>query len=101
MFSVRLRLVDALDPHQRRFAFSRSFPPRCDWVERTMAQTTIAYLERRYAVLESEIADASSQSPTDELAIADLKYRKLIIADEIQHNRRLVERFSKLSLLLG
>src|SRR5260370_24636660 len=66
-----------------------------------MAQTTIAYLERRYAALESEIADALSQSPTDELAIADLKYRKLIIADEIQHNRRLVERFGKLSLLLG
>ena len=66
-----------------------------------MAQATIAYLERRYAALESEIADALSQSPTDELAIADLKYRKLIIADEIQHDRRLVERFSKLSLLLG
>ena len=88
MFSVRLRLVDALDPHQRRVAFSRSFPRRCDLCWRT----TIAYLERRYAALESEITDASSQSPTDELAIADLKYRKLIIADEIQHNRLLVER---------
>jgi hypothetical protein len=66
-----------------------------------MAQTTIAYLERRYAALESEIADASSQSPTDEMAVADLKYRKLTIADKIQHNRRLVERFNKLSLLLG
>jgi hypothetical protein len=62
-----------------------------------MAQTTISYyLERRYAALETEIADALRQSPTDDLAIADLKYRKLIIADEIQHNRRLVERFSKL-----
>ena len=62
-----------------------------------MAQTTTSYyLERRYAALESEIADALRQSPTDDLAIADLKYRKLIIADEIQHNRRLVERFSKL-----
>ena len=57
-----------------------------------MARTTIAYLERRYAALESEIADPSSQSPADDLAIADLMYRKLIIADEIQHNRRLVER---------
>ena len=66
-----------------------------------MARATIAYLEQRYTALESEIADALSQSPTDELAIADLKYRKLIIADEIQHDRRLVERFSKLSLLLG
>ena|SRR5436309_5131941 len=67
-------------------------------LERTMAQTTIAYLERRYAARESEIADALRQSPTDNLAIADLKYRKLIIADEIQHNRRLVERFSKATL---
>jgi hypothetical protein len=36
-----------------------------------------------------------ANSPTDDLAIADLKYRKLIIADEILHNRRLVESFSK------
>jgi hypothetical protein len=63
-----------------------------------MAQTTTSYyLERRYTALECEIADALRQSPTDDLAIADLKYRKLIIADEIQHNRRLVERFRKLT----
>jgi hypothetical protein len=59
-----------------------------------MAQATIAYLEQRYTALEKEIADALRQSPTDDLAIADLKERKLIIADEIQHHRRLVERFS-------
>ena len=64
-------------------------------LERAMAQTTIAYLERRYTMLEKEIADALRHSPADDRAIADLKYRKLIIADEIQHNRRLVERFSK------
>ena len=33
------------------------------------------------------------------LAIADQNYRKRIIADEMQHHRRLVERFSKLSAL--
>jgi hypothetical protein len=60
-----------------------------------MERATIAYLEQRYAALEKEIADALRQSPTDDLAIADLKYRKLIIADEIAHDRRLVERFSK------
>src|SRR5260370_42455690 len=64
-------------------------------LERTMARATIAYLEQRYTALESEIADALRQSPTDDLMIADLKYRKLIIADEIQHNRRFVERFSQ------
>ena len=60
-----------------------------------MAQTTIAYLERRYLTLEKEIANAMRHSPKDVSEIADLKYRKLIIADEIQHNRRLVERFGK------
>jgi hypothetical protein len=64
-----------------------------------MAQTTISYLERRYTALESAIADALRQSPTDYLAIADLEYRKLIIADEIQHNLRLAERFSKRSTI--
>ena len=64
-------------------------------LERTKERATIAYLEQRYTALEKEIADALRQRPTDELAIADLKYRKLIIADEIAHNRRLVERFSK------
>ena len=64
------------------------------YLERTVAQKTIAYLEQRYTALESEIADARRQSPTDDMAIADLKYRKLIIADEIQRNRRLVESFS-------
>ena len=60
-----------------------------------MDRATIAYLEQRYTALEKEIADALRQSPTDDLAIADLKSRKRIIADEILHDRRLVERFSK------
>ena len=56
-----------------------------------MERATIAYLEQRYTALEKEIADALRDSPTDDLAIADLKYRKLIIADEILYNRRLAE----------
>jgi len=66
--------------------------------ETIMAQTTIDYLERRYAALEKEIEEALHQSPTDDLAVADLKSRKLIIADEIQHNHRLIEHFSKLGV---
>jgi hypothetical protein len=62
-----------------------------------VTQTTIAYLERRYLDLEKEIENALHHRPTDNLAIADLKYRRLIIADEIQHNRRLVERFGKIT----
>ena len=46
-----------------------------------MERATIAYLEQRYTALEKEIADALRDSPTDDLAIADLKYRKLINAD--------------------
>jgi hypothetical protein len=61
-----------------------------------MSQATIAYLELRYAALEVEIEKALHDNPINDLAVADLKYRKLIIADEIQHNLRLVERFSKL-----
>ena len=60
-----------------------------------MAQTTIAYLEQRYTVLENEIAEALRDGPTDDWSIADLKFRKRIIANEILDNRRLVERFSK------
>jgi len=66
-------------------------------MESIMAQTTMAYLEQRYTALEKEIADALHHSPTDDLALADLRYRKLIIADEIQHNRRLVERLVSLN----
>ena len=69
------------------------------YLERTVAQKTIAYLEQRYTALENEITDALRQSPTDYLAIADLEYRKLIIGDEIQHNVRLAERFSKRSTI--
>ena len=87
----------ALDLNQKRFLlFCVPFHAVAAVSERTMAQTTISYLERRHAALESEIADALRQSPADDLAIADLKYRKRIIADEILHNRRLVARFSKL-----
>lgn len=53
----------------------------------------IQYLEQRYLSLEKEIADALLHSAADDLTVADLKYRKLIIADEIEKNRRTVQRF--------
>ena len=62
-----------------------------------MTRMTMAYLEQRFTALENEIANALHLSPTNDLAVADLKCRKLIIADEIQHNRRLVEHVGKLS----
>ena len=54
-------------------------------------QTTIAYLERRYVALEKQIENALQDGPTDHLAIAELMYRKLNLAEEIKHSRRLVE----------
>ena len=47
------------------------------------SKTDIDYLERRYLALEKEIASPLLHSPTDDLTIADLKYRKLVVADEI------------------
>jgi len=58
-----------------------------------VSKIDIHYLEQRYLALENEIENALLYSPTDDLRVADLKYRKLIIADEIQQNRRQVERF--------
>jgi hypothetical protein len=84
-------LGDALDPDQHRsccFEFSSKDKAVS---ESLMAQTTIAYLERRYAALEKEIENALQHGPTDHLAIADLIYRKMIVAEEIKHNRRLME----------
>jgi hypothetical protein len=65
-----------------------------------VTRTTIAYLERRYIALEEEIANALHQSPTDNLAIADLKCRKFVIDDEILQIRRVVEHFAKLAVSL-
>lgn len=52
----------------------------------------IRYLEQRYLALEKEIANALLRSPADDLRVADLMYRKLIIADEIEQHRRTAQR---------
>ena len=59
------------------------------------SKTDINYLERRYLALEKEIASALLHSLDDDLTVADLKYRKLVVADEIQRNRRTVQRFDQ------
>ena len=58
-----------------------------------MALATIAYLEQRHTALETEIADALRDYPADDIAIANLEDRKLIIADEIQNYHRLIGRY--------
>ena len=60
-----------------------------------MAQTTIAYLEQQYAALEKEIENALQGGRTNHPTIADLMYRKLMVAEEIKHNRRLMELIRK------
>ena len=46
-----------------------------------MSQSTLDYLKKRYLELENEIATASHHD--HDLIVADLQYRKLVIADEI------------------
>jgi hypothetical protein len=60
-----------------------------------MRQSTLNYLKKRYIELEKEMANASLHD--HDLTVADLQYRKLIIADEIEHHRRMVQRFRKLT----
>ena len=47
-----------------------------------MRQLTLNYLRKRYLELEKEIANASLRD--HDLIVADLQYRKLVIADEIE-----------------
>lgn len=56
-----------------------------------MPQTTIAYLEQQYGALERAIENALHGGQTNHPTIADLVYRKLIVAEEIKHNCRLME----------
>jgi hypothetical protein len=75
-----------------RVYWSEIVASRVDDLEHIVTnKTDIDYLERRYLELEKEIANALLHGPTDDLTIADLKYRKLVVADEIQKIRRMVE----------
>jgi hypothetical protein len=47
----------------------------------------LAELERQHKALEQEIAEAIAHSSTDDLKIAELKRRKLIVKDEIERVR--------------
>ena len=47
-----------------------------------MRQSTLDYLKKRYLELEKEIATTSLHD--HDLIVADLQYRKLVIADEIE-----------------
>ena len=47
-----------------------------------MRQSTLDYLRKRYLELEKEIATASLRE--NDLIVANLQYRKFVIADEIE-----------------
>ena len=47
-----------------------------------MTQSTLDYLKKRYLELENEIATTSHRD--NDLIVADLRYRKLVIADGIE-----------------
>ena len=50
-------------------------------------QSHLAELERRHQALENEISEARQHPSTDDLAIAELKRRKLLVKDEIARLR--------------
>jgi hypothetical protein len=50
-------------------------------------QSHLADPERQHKALEQEIAEAIAHSSTDDLKIAELKRRKLIVKDEIERVR--------------
>ena len=47
----------------------------------------LAELERRHRALEDEIAEAMNHPSTDDLKLAELKRRKLLVKDEIERLR--------------
>ena len=50
-------------------------------------QAHLSELERKHRALEDEIADALAHPSTDDLKIAELKRKKLLVKDEIVHLR--------------
>jgi hypothetical protein len=51
-------------------------------------QSHLAELERRHQALEQEISEALSHPSTDDLTIAELKRKKLLVKDEIARLRQ-------------
>jgi hypothetical protein len=50
-------------------------------------QAHLAELERKHRALDDELAEAMTHPSTDDLKIAELKRRKLLVKDEIQRLR--------------
>ena len=50
-------------------------------------QAHLAELEKRHRALEAELAEALAHPSTDDLKIAELKRRKLLVKDEIARLR--------------
>ncbi len=50
-------------------------------------QAHLAELKRKHRALEDEIADAINHPSADDLQIAELKRRKLLVKDEIERLR--------------
>ena len=50
-------------------------------------ESHLATLERRHGALEQELAEALSHPSVDDLEIADLKRRKLLLKDQMERIR--------------
>jgi hypothetical protein len=55
-------------------------------------ESHLASLEKRHGALEEELADALAHPSVDDLQIADLKRRKLLLKDEMERLRADVTR---------
>jgi hypothetical protein len=51
-------------------------------------ESHLAELERRHQALEQEISEAQSHPSTDDLTIAELKRKKLLVKDEMARLRQ-------------
>ena len=52
------------------------------------SQAHLVELERRHQALEQELNDAMTHPSTDDLKVAELKRRKLLLKDEIERLRQ-------------
>jgi hypothetical protein len=68
--------------------FGQGCSLKCHWEPLQMTiHAHIAELERKHRALDDEIAEAMAHPSTDDIKIAELKRRKLLVKDEIQRMR--------------
>ena len=71
--------------------YNAAIRPQSDKGDDPMAiQAHLAELERKHETLENELHEALNHPSTDDLKIAELKRKKLLVKDEIERLRATV-----------